>query len=45
MSCPAMECTALQNSDLPASQGNGQSKDNEDGAQKDEMTWIKCWLV
>ena len=36
-----MECTALQNSDLPASQGNGQSKDKEDGAQKDEMTWIK----
>ena len=41
MSCPTMECTALQNSDLPASQGNCQSTDKEDGAQKDEITWIK----
>lgn len=41
MSWPTMASTALQNSELPASQGNCQSTDKKDGAQRDEMTWAR----
>lgn len=36
-----MTSTALQNSELPASHGNCQSTDKKDGAQRDEMSWVR----